>query len=168
MYYNVCLHNRSAYLAVVKLHEVFTSGKHMRQSNLPVTLSTLTQHFPRVLVCIYVIQYSKKHWWIINCQSFLPQIYGIFTIHLPLLGHSPNFSPPNNLRSWIFHQCFLLYSNERWWYCCASVGVIQKLSLDLHLALVSSKSWVHTPQHLVLHNSGKHSVLLTDYTKFIV
>ena len=29
-----------------------------------------------------------------NCQSFLLQIYGIFNIHLPLLGHSPNFPPP--------------------------------------------------------------------------
>ena len=31
------------------------------------------------------------------CQSFLPQSYGIFNIHLPLLGHSSNFSPPKRL-----------------------------------------------------------------------
>ena len=36
-----------------------------------------------------------------------------------------------------------------------STGAEQKLSLDLHLALVSNKSWVHTPQHLVLHHSGE-------------
>ena len=32
-------------------------------------------------------------------QNFLPQIYGIVNIHLPLLIHSPNFSPPNSLNS---------------------------------------------------------------------
>lgn len=35
------------------------------------------------------------------------------------------------------------------------VDAMHKLSLDLHLALVSSESWVHTPQHMALHNSGK-------------
>ena len=34
-----------------------------------------------------------------NHQSFLPQIYRIFNIYLPLLGHSPNISPPNSLNS---------------------------------------------------------------------
>ena len=32
----------------------------------------------------------------------------------------------------------------------------QKLSLDLHLALISSDSWLHTPQHLALHNCGEY------------
>ena len=40
---------------------------------------------------------TGKHWWInktlANHQSFFPQIYGIFDIHLPLLGHLPNSSP---------------------------------------------------------------------------
>ena len=31
----------------------------------------------------------------------------------------------------------------------------QKLSLDLHLALISSDSWLHTPQHLAIHNCGE-------------
>ena len=35
--------------------------------------------------------------WTSNCQSFLPQIYETFNVHLPLLGHSPNSSPPKRL-----------------------------------------------------------------------
>ena len=34
-----------------------------------------------------------------NRQSFLPQIYRIFNIHILLAGYSPKFSPPNNLNS---------------------------------------------------------------------
>ena len=36
---------------------------------------------------------------IANRQSFLPHIYGIFNIRILLVGHSPKFSPPNNLNS---------------------------------------------------------------------
>ena len=34
-----------------------------------------------------------------NHQSFLLQIYRIFNIHILVVGHSPKFSPPNNLNS---------------------------------------------------------------------
>ena len=30
-------------------------------------------------------------------QSFLPQIYRVFNIYLPLIGHLPMFSPPKRL-----------------------------------------------------------------------
>ena len=32
----------------------------------------------------------------VNCQSFLPQIYRIFNIYILLVGHSPKVPPPNN------------------------------------------------------------------------
>ena len=35
--------------------------------------------------------------WLAKHQSLLLQIYGILNIHLPLLGHSLNFSPPKSL-----------------------------------------------------------------------
>ena len=42
----------------------------------------------------------------VNCQRFLPQIYGIFSIHVLCLHHSTKFSLQNNLNNYIF-QCFL-------------------------------------------------------------
>ena len=37
-----------------------------------------------------------------NHQNFHPRIYGLINIHLPLLGHSPNYSPPSSLNSYHF------------------------------------------------------------------
>ena len=53
-----------------------------------------------------------------NCQSFLPQIYRI-RINLPLLGHSPNFSPPKIQMAEfanVFHYTVISWQ-EKLWQC---------------------------------------------------
>ena len=59
---------------------------------------------------------NKQHWWAMcNFSRLLSNCQGIFNIHLPLLGHSLNFSPPNYLNTCVdkfvnvlFHYCFIL------------------------------------------------------------
>ena len=67
----------------------------------------LSKHFPYLPKC-----FTK--------QSFLA-----YSIHLPLLGNSPNCSPPNSVNSWI-HHCLILpvfsticsvIMNEAKWTC---------------------------------------------------
>ena len=55
------------------------------------------------VLCLSVVRttpYSRKHGKfsksMVNCQSFLPQIYRIFNIHILLVGHSPKVPPLNN------------------------------------------------------------------------
>ena len=53
--------------------------------------------------------------------------------------------------SYVYRLCLPVYN------CYVLSDPSQKLSLDLHLALISSDSWLHTPQHLALHNSGQYT-----------
>ena len=50
--------------------------------------------------CMFLATYFMRvviHWPSVKRFLFLPQIYGIASIHLPLLSYSPNFSPSNSL-----------------------------------------------------------------------
>ena len=52
-----------------------------------------------------------------NRQSFLPEMYSIFNIHILFVGHLPKCSPNNLIQIAEFtniysHQCFLLYGSS--------------------------------------------------------
>ena len=74
----------------------------MPGDTININYSTVHTVQRKTLMGENIDEFSKS---LTNHQSFFPQMHLIFNIHLPLLGHSPNFSPPNSL----IRQCFPLY-----------------------------------------------------------